>query len=102
MTPRLRKRLVSTYTLPVATYAIPVCVENVILAIFYKHKLQSLLDRGVVRWAVKAHYFVRNQTVRSALGVRSLNATIKSIFRKFYRRAARFQGNPFVSGFGRY
>lgn len=75
MTLHLGKRIVSTYVLPVATYTILVLRY---LATCRKHKLQSLLDQGIC-WATKVYYLTRNQTVRAAMGVRSMNATIKSI-----------------------
>lgn len=49
-----------------------------------------LLDRGL-RWAPKTNYLISNKTIRTALGVRFLKATIKSSFRKCYGRSNRFQ-----------
>ena len=98
MTRRLGKLIVSTYVAPMATYAIPVWGY---LAKTHKRKLQSLLDRGL-RWACKAHYLTSNKTIREALRVRSLDATIRILSRKFYRRSARFQGNHLISALGRY
>lgn len=98
MTRRLGKRLVSAYVLPVATYAIPVWGY---LAASHKKKIQSLLDRGL-RWALKAHWLTPNIAIRTTCGVRPLNVTIRHISRKFYRRAARFQGNHLITGLGQY
>ena len=95
---RLGKLIVSTYVVLMVTYAIPVWGY---LDKTHKEKLQSLLDRELC-CASKAHYLISNRTIREALRVRSLDGTIRTLSRKFYRRAARFQGNHLISALGRY
>ena len=66
----------------------------------HKRKVQSLLNRGL-RWACKDQYLTSNQTIRESPRACSLNATIRTLSRKFYRRCARFEGNPLIIALGR-
>lgn len=81
MTPRLGKHIVSTYVLPVVICAIPI-----LQATNENYNNSSWTEAcGVGRKSPLSH-------PKSALGLLSLNATVKIIYRKFYRRAVHFQG----------
>ena len=64
--------------LPIMTYAIPVWGY---LAAVRKRQLQSVLDRGL-RLAAKTRYRIISRLLRSGLGVRSLDDTVRRLARK--------------------
>ena len=82
---RLGKLIVTTYVTRMVTHAISVWGY---LGKTHKQKLQSLLDRAL-RWACEAHYLTSNKIIWHFLHVCSLDASTRTLSRKFYHRTSR-------------
>lgn len=80
--PHLSKLIITTYVLPIASQKLPIWGY---MTKACKQKIQYLIGKGLW-WACKPHYLTSNLIIQNAFGVLSLNATLKAMFCKFYRR----------------